>query len=120
MGIVLLLIVAWRFKKKLFEWINSWEDANVFKWLLIGIGRVWPFMLVVTLIAVIHWSATQIIGDILFCLEWVCACELFCYLIVYPFEMKMNYIVKRMITKNERKEDYKEAIREMKEQGESL
>ncbi len=120
MGIILLLIIAWRFKKKLFEWINSWENSNVLKWILIGLGRVWPFLLVVVLIAVIHWSATRIIGDALFCLEWVCACELFCYLIIYPFEMKMDYLVKRMTQKNERKEDYKEAIREMKEQGETL
>ena len=115
-GITMLLIVAWRFKKKISEWINSWEDSNILKWILIGIGRVWPFLLVVTILAIIHWSATQIIGNVLFCLEWTCVCELVSYLVIYPFEMKMDYLVKRMIRKNERKEDYKEAIKEMKEE----
>jgi len=115
-GIALLLIVGWRFKKKLVEWINSWENSNILKHILIGIGRVWPFFLVVSMIAVIHWSAQKIIGDALFCLEWTCVCELVAYLLIYPYEMKMDYLVKRMIRKNERKEDYKEAVRELKEE----
>ena len=114
-GIILLLIVAWRFKKKLGEWINSWEDSNIFKWILIGIGRVWPFILIVFIIGTMHWSASKIIGDVLFCLEWTCGLELFAYLAIYPIEMKMDYLVKRMIRKNERKADFKEAMKEMKD-----
>lgn len=117
-GVTLLLIVAWRFKKRLVEWINSWEDSNIFKWILIGIGRVWPFILIVIIIGIIHWSASKIIGDILFCLEWTCALELASYIIIYPIEMKFDYLVKRMIRKNERKTDLKEAWKEMKEEGE--
>ena len=56
-------------------------------------------------------------GDVLFCLEWTCICELFSYMIIYPFEMRFDYLVKRMIRKNERKADYKEAIREMNAEG---
>lgn len=115
-GITLLLIVAWRFKGKIKEWIKSWDNSNIFKHILIGVGRVWPFFLVVAIIAVIHWSAQKIIGDALFCLEWTCACELVAYIFIYPYEMKMDYLVNRMIRKNERKEDYKEAVREMKEE----
>jgi small-conductance mechanosensitive channel len=116
LGITLLLIVGWRFKKRIGEWIDSWEDSNIFKWILIAIGRVWPFLLIVSILAIIHFSATKIIGNVLFCLEWTCVCELIAYLAIYPFEMKMDYLVKRMIRKNERKEDYKEAMREMKEE----
>lgn len=115
-GILMILIITWRFKKKVVEWINSWENSNILKHILIGIMRVWPFILIVAIIAVIHWSATKIIGDTLFCLEWTCACELFSYLVLYPFEMKMDYQVNRIIRKNERKEDYKEAVREIEEE----
>lgn len=114
-GLVLLLVVGWRFKKKLVEWIDSWENSNVFKWILIGIGRVWPFALIVAIIGVIHWSASKIMGDVLFCLEWTCGLELFSYLVIYPIEMRFDYLVKRMIHKNERKADFKEAMKEMKE-----
>lgn len=111
-GITLLLVVGWRFKKKLQEWINSWENQNIFKHVLIGFGRVWPFVLVVALLVVIHFSAHQLINDILFCLEWTCALECVAYLVLYPMEMKMDYNVKRMIRKQERVEDYQDAIKE--------
>ena len=111
-GITLLLVVGWRFKKRLHEWITSWEDQNIFKHILIGFGRVWPFLLVVILLVVIHFSAYQLINDILFCLEWTCALECVAYLILYPMEMKMDYKVKRMIRKQERIEDYQDAIKE--------
>lgn len=116
-GVLLILIVGWRFKKKITEWINSWESSNIIKHILIGFGRVWPFLLIVIVVGIIHWSATKLVGDILFCLEWTCACELVSYMILYPLEMKFDYLVKRMIRKNERKADYKEAIKEMKEES---
>lgn len=118
-GIVLLLIVGWRFKKKISQWIDSWEGSNVFKHILVGIGKVWPFILIVAIVGVIHWSATRIIGDALFCLEWTCACEIAAYLLIYPIEMKFDWYVKRMVRKNERKADLKEAIREMKAEEEA-
>lgn len=115
-GVLLVLVVAWRFKRKLGEWINSWENSNIAKHILIGIGRVYPFILVVIILGIIHWSGNKILGDALFCLEWTCVCELAAYLVLYPIEMKLDYIVQRNIRKNERKEDYKEAISEMKEE----
>lgn len=118
-GVLVLLVIGWRFKKRIGEWITTWEDSNIFKHILLGIGKVWPFILVVIILGLIHWSASQLIGDVLFCLEWTCVCELVSYLIIYPFEMRFDYLVKRMIRKNERKADYKEAIKEMKaEEGE--
>lgn len=122
-GIVLVLIVAWRFKKRIADWINSWEDSNVFKWIFIGIGKVWPFLLVVVLLATIQLSlkdisdkANKLLTDTLFCLEWVSTLELVTYLFIYPIEMRFDYLVHRMIRKNERKADFKEAMKEMKEE----
>ena len=121
-GLLLLLIVAWRFKNKITEWINSWEDDNIFKHILIAIGKIWPFILVVCVLGAIKLQANimiKTVDDILFCLGWTCVCELFSYLILYPLEMKMDYLVKRMIRKKERKEDYKEAIKEMQAEEEN-
>ena len=115
-GIVMLVIVAWRFKKKIAEWINSWEDSNIFKWILVAVSRVWPFALIVALVFVIHYSANDIIGKILTCLEWTAFCEVIAYLFLFPVEMKMDYLVKRMVRRNERVADYKEAINEMKQE----
>ena len=122
-GLLLILVIAWRFKKKLSEWINSWEDGNIFKHVIIGVAKVWPFMLIVAILGIIQWSANSagtLLKDVLFCIEWACACELVSYLLIYPFEMKYDYLVKRMIRKNERKADYKEAIREMKKDEETI
>lgn len=117
-GVLILLVICWRFKKRIAEWISKWEDSNIFKHILVGISKVWPFMLIVAILGLIHWTGSKLIGDALFCLEWTCVCELASYLFIYPFEMKFDYLVKRMIRKNERKADYKEAIREMKAEGE--
>lgn len=116
-GILILVIIAWRFKNKLYEWINSWENSNIMKHVLLGIGRVWPFLLMIVLIMALKLSANKLIDDALFCLEWTCVCELISYIGIYPIEMKMDYLVKRMLTKQERKADYKEAIKEMKEEN---
>ena len=116
LGLLVALVIAWRFKKRLSEWVKSWEDANIIKWILIAIGRVWPFILIVAILGIVHWSGSKIIGDVLFCLEWACCCEVVAYLLIYPLEMKYDYIVKRMIRRDERKADYKEAIKEMKEE----
>lgn len=108
-GITLLLIVGWRFKDRLRDWIDTWENSNIFKHILVGIGRVWPFILIVSIVAAIQFSTNKVIADVLFCLEWACICELLCYIIIYPIEMKMDYIVKRQTRKQERIEDYKDA-----------
>lgn len=116
LGLLLILLISWRFKKKLGEWITSWENSNIFKHIIIGISKVWPFLLLVAILFLIKYSAVKILDDILFCLEWAALCELFAYLVLYPIEMKMDYIVKRMVRKQERTTDYKDAIKEMKEE----
>ena len=115
-GLLTIVIIGWRFKKKLGQWINTWEDSNIFKHILIGVSKVWPFALIVALLFLINYTGNKLMSDAIFCLEWICVCELLSYLFIYPIEMKMDYLVRRMIRKNERKADYKEAIREMKEE----
>lgn len=114
-GILVIIIIAWRFKKRLSEWINTWENSNMFKWVLVGIGRTWPFILVIIVVSIFHFSETKIVGDTLFCLQWACGLELLSYLIIYPIEMKFDYMVQRMIRKNERKTDFKEVWNEVKD-----
>lgn len=118
-AIMLLVIVAWRFKKRIADWVKSWDDTNIVKHILVGLGKVWPFLLMVVVVGVIQWSASKIMGDVLFCLEWTCACELAAYLFIYPFEMKFHTQILRIERKNERKADLKEAIEEMKAEEES-
>ena len=114
--ILVLLIIFWRFKKRIGEWITKWEDNNIFKWILLGISKVWVFILLVVVLYLCTTEASKLINDIIFCLEWTCVCELVSYVVIYPVEMKYDYLVKRMIRKQERKEDYKEAIKELKEE----
>lgn len=117
-ALLLILIVAWRFRKRISDWISSWEDDHISKHILIAIGKVWPFILIAGILALIKLQAdaiNQILTDALTCLQWTCVLELFAYLILYPLEMKMDYQVKRLIRKQERKEDLKEAIKELQE-----
>lgn len=119
LGILIVVLIAWRMKKKIGEWINSWENSNIFKHILIGISKVYPFILLVAVLALCKMEASRgitAVDDLLFCLEWTSACELVSYIVIYPFEMKYDFLVNRMIRKEERKCDYKEAIREMKEE----
>ena len=116
LGLLIVLLIGWRMKDKIVEWINSWENSNMFKHILIGFGKVFPFALMVIILGLCKASvaeATKPVDDMLFCLEWTALCELVAYVGIYPFEMKFDYIVNRMIRKNERVCDYKEAIKEM-------
>jgi len=107
-GLILCIVVLWRFKTRLMEWINSWE-YSIMKYVLIGFSRVYIFLIVLAILIM----ARQGLENLIFCIEWICVCECIAYLIIYPLEQKHDYNVKRVIRGNERKEDYKEAIREL-------
>lgn len=107
-GLILCIVVIWRFKSKLMNWINSWE-YSVMKYVLIGFSRVYLFIIVLTLLLM----ARQGLDTLIFCVEWICLCECIAYLLIYPLEQKCDYSVKRIIRGIERKEDYKEAIKEL-------
>lgn len=107
-GLILCIVVLWRFKSRLMEWINSWE-YSIMKYVLIGFSKVYIFLLVLAILIM----ARQGLENLIFCIEWICVCECIAYLIIYPLEEKHDYNVKRVIRGIERKEDYKEAIREL-------
>jgi hypothetical protein len=107
-GLILCIVVLWRFKTRLMEWINSWE-YSIMKYILIGFSKVYIFLIVLAILIM----ARQGLENLIFCIEWICVCECIAYLIIYPLEEKHDYNVKRVIRGIERKEDYKEAIREL-------
>lgn len=107
MGIILLLLVLFRFRAKLLAWINSWEYST-FKYILLGLNKIFIFVLVwvVAMLAEAH------IGNLAFCLGWIALCSAIAYLAINPFIEKYDYIVKREI----RKEETKEALRELQQE----
>jgi hypothetical protein len=107
-GLILCIIVLWRFKSRLMNWVNSWE-YSIMKYILIGFSRVYIFLIIVAILLI----ARQGLEKLIFCIEWICLCECISYLILYPLEQKFDYQVKRIIRGIERKQDYKEAIHEI-------
>lgn len=112
-GVLLLVLIAWRFKNKIGAWIETWENTNIFKHILIGISKIWVFLLILIVLFVVNNDTTKTLSNLIFCIEWVSVCEAFSYIVIYPLEMKFSYIVERNIRKQERKEDYKEAVKEL-------
>lgn len=107
-GIILLLLVIFRFRAKLLAWVNSWE-YSIWKHIILGINKIFVFLL----IWVIAMFAEAQIGNLSFCLGWIAVCSAIAYLLINPFIEKYDYLVKREL----RKEETKEALRELKEEG---
>ena len=108
MGIIVLLLVAFKFRAKIITWINSWE-YSIWKHIFLGINKIFIFLL----IWVIAMLAEAHIGDLAFCLGWIAVCSAIAYLAINPFIEKYDYIVKKEI----RKAETKEAIKELNEEG---
>lgn len=113
LGVLLLVLIAWRFKNKIGTWIDSWENSNIFKHILIGISKIWVFLLILVVLYLVQNNTSKTLANLIFCIEWVSVCEAFSYMVIYPLEMKFTYIIERNIRKQERKEDYKEAVKEL-------
>ena len=107
-GLILCVVVLWRLKTRLMEWITSWE-YSIMKYILIGFSRVYIFLIVLAILVM----ARQGLENLIFCIEWLCVCECLAYLVIYPLEQKHDYNVKRIIRGNERKEDYRDVIKEL-------
>ena len=107
-GLILCIIILWCFKNKLVEWISNWE-YSIMKYILLGFSKVYIFIIILAVLVL----AEQEIANLKFCIEWVCVCEAVAYLIFLPLEQSHDYKVKRIIRGNERKEDYKSAIKEL-------
>lgn len=106
-GMILLLLVLFRFRAKLLAWVNNWE-YSIWKYIILGINKIFIFIL----IWVIAMLAEAQIGNLAFCLGWVAVCSAVAYLAINPFIEKYDYIVKKEI----RKSETKEALRELKEE----
>ena len=107
MGMILLLLVVFRFRAKLLAWVNNWE-YSIWKYIILGINKIFVFLL----IWVIAMLAEAQIGNLAFCLGWIAVCSAIAYLAINPFIEKYDYIVKKEI----RKAETKEALRELKEE----
>jgi hypothetical protein len=107
MGMIVLLLVAFKFRAKIITWINGWE-YSIWKHIFLGINKIFIFLL----IWVIAMLAEAHIGDLAFCLGWIAVCSAIAYLAINPFIEKYDYIVKKEI----RKAETKEAIKELNEE----
>lgn len=110
MGITVLLLVAFKFRTKILNWVNSWE-YSIWKYIILGINKIFVFIL----IWVVAMLAEANIGNLAFCLGWIAVCSAIAYLAINPFIEKYDYIVKKEL----RKAETKEALRELKEEEES-
>lgn len=108
-ALLLCVVIIWNLKKRIFDWINSWE-YSVMKYILIGFSRIYLFVIVLVLLLL----ARQGLEDLIFCIEWLSFCECIAYLIIYPIEKFFDHRVKRILRGIERKEDYKEVIEELR------
>lgn len=107
MGMILLLLVIFRFRTKLLAWVNTWE-YSIWKYIILGVNKIFVFIL----IWVIAMLAEAQIGNLAFCLGWIAVCSAVAYLAINPFIEKYDFIVKREL----RKAETKEALRELKEE----
>ena len=109
-GIILLLLVLFKFRKRILDWINTWE-YSIWKYIILGLNKIFIFLL----IWVIALLAEAQIGNLAFCLGWIAVCSAIAYLAINPFIEKYDYIVKKEI----RKSETKEALKELKEEEEA-
>ena len=107
MGMILLLLVIFRFRTKLLAWVNTWE-YSIWKYIILGVNKIFVFIL----IWVIAMLAEAQIGNLAFCLGWIAVCSAVAYLAINPFIEKYDFIVKKEL----RKAETKEALRELKEE----
>ena len=106
-GLILLLLILFRFRNKLLEWINTWE-YSIWKHILLGINKIFVFIL----IWCVAMFAEAQIGNLAFCLGWIAVCSAIAYLAINPMIEKYDYIVKKEI----RKSETKEALRELNQE----
>lgn len=108
---IILLLVTWRFRAKLKEWINKWEYST-WKYILIGFSKIFIFFLIWIIALLVQYK----IGDLVFCTGWIAVCSAVAYLVINPYLEKYDYIVKRELRKLETKEALQE-FEELKKEG---
>lgn len=107
MGVFALIILVFKFRGRLVEFINKWE-YSVLKYVLLGLNKCIFFIAV----SILLHLAVQGVGDIVFCVDWILVCSLIAYLVIQPLEERYDAIVKREL----RKTEMREVLQEGKEQ----
>ena len=98
-GMLVLVSVIYRFKKRLLEWLNEWE-YSVFKYVLLGFSKIALFVVIVVVAHMAQREATNVV----FVLDWYLVFNAIAYLICLPIEEHYDYFVKREIRKQEMRE----------------
>jgi hypothetical protein len=101
--LIVSIMLLFQFKKEVYTWIESWE-FSLLKVVLLGLAKVWAFILALGVIALARYG----IDNIEFIIGWVAIPQIISYLFVKPFSEQADYKVKKEI----RKLEIKEALQE--------
>ncbi len=92
-----------QFRAEVYTWIESWE-FSLLKIFLLGLGKVWAFLLALGIIALARFG----IDNIEFIIGWISVPQIIAYLTIKPFSERADHMVKREL----RKQEVKEALQE--------
>ena len=98
-GMLVLISLIYRFKKRLLEWLNAWE-YSVFKYVLLGFSKIALFVVIVAIAHIAQREASNVV----FILDWYLLFNAIAYLICLPIEEHYDYHIKREIRKQEMRE----------------
>jgi len=101
--LIVAVMLLFQFKKEVHQWIESWE-FSLLKVVLLGIAKVWAFILALGIIALARYG----INNIEFIVGWIAIPQIIAYLFIKPFAEKADYLVKKEIRKSEIKEALQE------------
>ena len=104
-GLVILVgvLLLFQFRAEVYTWIESWE-FSLLKIFLLGLGKVWAFLLALGIIALARFG----IDNIEFIIGWISVPQIIAYLTIKPFSERADHMVKREL----RKQEVKEALQE--------
>lgn len=129
---IMFLLVAYvlckRFKNEIKNWVNSWEYSSL-KYILLGIGKnIWLIIALVFCVILSYklpgWlalskeaceSLLKTLQKFLICVSATIVCQLVGYLLIYPFERKYDFLIKRELRKQELREANAEQLADIRE-----
>jgi hypothetical protein len=113
-GVVVLIgvLLLFQFRKEVSTWIESWE-FSLAKVVLLGLGKVWAFLLALAIITLARYGLT----NIEFIVGWISIPQILAYLFIKPFSEQADYLVKKEIRKSELKEALREESTLTKQKG---
>lgn len=129
---IIFLLVSYvlckRFKDVIRTWVNSWEYSSL-KYILIGIGKNIWYIIVLIFCVILStklpgWfslakESTNVLlktlQKFLICLSATAICQLVGYVVIYPFERKYDFLIKRELRKQETRETNAEQLDDIRE-----